>query len=149
MGILTPHKATDCRGCWKRTGTMICRRCNKLKYCSQECQKSHWLIHKQFCGKTYAELRCVWARLAVEMLEKGEDMVSMLHFVQHVGGDFWFTEKGENILHVLAGAPPFMQKFKSKRLRTDFELLLREAVSLGADVNGKCSTGDTPLHIAC
>lgn len=28
-----------------------CARCQKVKYCSQECQKKHWKIHKKICKK--------------------------------------------------------------------------------------------------
>eukprot|EP01029_Cantina_marsupialis_P022317 TRINITY_DN543_c2_g1_i1.p1 TRINITY_DN543_c2_g1~~TRINITY_DN543_c2_g1_i1.p1 ORF type:complete len:702 (-),score=85.29 TRINITY_DN543_c2_g1_i1:184-2289(-) len=27
-----------------------CSRCKLVKYCSTQCQKQHWTIHKQFCG---------------------------------------------------------------------------------------------------
>jgi len=30
----------------------MCSRCYIARYCSQDCQNSHWLIHRQFCGKT-------------------------------------------------------------------------------------------------
>ena len=28
-----------------------CVRCNKARYCSKQCQKSHWREHKKFCNK--------------------------------------------------------------------------------------------------
>jgi hypothetical protein len=28
-----------------------CGRCMKVAYCSKGCQKAHWKLHKQQCGK--------------------------------------------------------------------------------------------------
>ena len=32
-----------------RAGTNVCSRCRKVYYCSSECQKSHWKLHKLVC----------------------------------------------------------------------------------------------------
>jgi hypothetical protein len=33
----------------ERSKTMYCSRCRSATYCSHECQKAHWKIHKLFC----------------------------------------------------------------------------------------------------
>ena len=39
-----------CGFCAKRTqNLLICTGCKKIKYCNQNCQKSHWKLHKQNC----------------------------------------------------------------------------------------------------
>ncbi|KAG9408581.1 hypothetical protein AC1031_020437 [Aphanomyces cochlioides] len=35
-----------------QAGTKTCNRCHKARYCSRECQASHWKEHKKFCGKS-------------------------------------------------------------------------------------------------
>jgi hypothetical protein len=45
-----------CKTC-KPTGRnklLACSRCKQVYYCSQQCQKEHWKVHKQVCGKTNA-----------------------------------------------------------------------------------------------
>ena len=41
---------TICPGCG-RVATKQCTRCKKQKYCSRECQMSHWPKHKKICKK--------------------------------------------------------------------------------------------------
>lgn len=40
-----------CGNCDKESATKVCGRCKKMKYCSKECQRLHWPVHKQSCGK--------------------------------------------------------------------------------------------------
>src|SRR3990172_604027 len=35
----------------KNIGTKICTACRTVKYCSVECQKKHFPMHKEFCKK--------------------------------------------------------------------------------------------------
>jgi hypothetical protein len=35
----------------ERSKMLYCTRCCQANYCSQECQKSHWPVHKEFCDK--------------------------------------------------------------------------------------------------
>jgi hypothetical protein len=37
-----------------------CTRCLSAWYCSAECQKSHWPIHKRVCNKPWADTDAVW-----------------------------------------------------------------------------------------
>jgi len=41
-----------CIRCGKANSHSLCARCQKVKYCSRECQKEHWKEHKQFCVPT-------------------------------------------------------------------------------------------------
>uniref|UniRef100_A0A0G4HVX9 MYND-type domain-containing protein n=1 Tax=Chromera velia CCMP2878 TaxID=1169474 RepID=A0A0G4HVX9_9ALVE len=40
----------DAPGCSKK-GTQKCRSCKEARYCSKECQVSHWSVHKEACKK--------------------------------------------------------------------------------------------------
>jgi hypothetical protein len=46
------HKMAGCSApqCYN-SGTKICSRCKKARYCSSECQKLHWKTHKIMCKK--------------------------------------------------------------------------------------------------
>jgi hypothetical protein len=52
-----------CRVCDAETGpngvpVMTCSRCKKVYYCSRECQKKHWPVHKKFCTNAAGEKIC-------------------------------------------------------------------------------------------
>jgi hypothetical protein len=38
-----------CAHCQKPNTTTVCGRCGKVRYCSVECQKAEWKIHKKRC----------------------------------------------------------------------------------------------------
>lgn len=40
-----------CAHCYKPSCTDRCALCKKVYYCSQECQKAHWIIHKNNCAQ--------------------------------------------------------------------------------------------------
>lgn len=61
LGTALPNEARPgrviCGGCnkdssWFSAGLMKCSRCNAESYCSRECQKSQWKVHKKACGKS-------------------------------------------------------------------------------------------------
>lgn len=43
------------KGCTNSTKLKICTRCKDVKYCSTECQKADWPVHKQICKKNDME----------------------------------------------------------------------------------------------
>ena len=45
---INPRKMASCAKC-NGIATLSCSKCLSVKYCSRECQKQHWLIHKQTC----------------------------------------------------------------------------------------------------
>ena len=48
----------ECRGCGKPTEQLkLCSRCQMAAYCSPECQRAHWPIHKRECRKLELEER--------------------------------------------------------------------------------------------
>ena len=46
-----------CVKCGKDGATKRCARCRSAKYCSVECQKSHWSEHKKNCQAPQAEVK--------------------------------------------------------------------------------------------
>jgi hypothetical protein len=36
-----------------------CQNSRNVNYCSRECQEADWHVHKQYCGKTYQEIRAM------------------------------------------------------------------------------------------
>ncbi len=42
----------ECAECGRRKGLKCCSRCKAERYCSAECQKEHWPVHKAMCQKT-------------------------------------------------------------------------------------------------
>jgi len=141
----------SCHACWKRAGGSICRRCNKVKYCSAQCQKNHWPEHKLFCGKDDGHLRHLWGTMTSELLRKGATGTLTKHrqFMQHVGPKFWYNDKGYNILHILVGISKLSKVCRSQDyVFQQLEAFVQEASSYGADMNARCDTGETPLHLA-
>lgn len=47
---------TPCSFCGKRIGVQLCSGCSKtsnIRYCSQECQKAAWPMHKAVCASKH------------------------------------------------------------------------------------------------
>lgn len=53
-----------CAGCGKECEARLCARCCAVGYCSRECQKAHWRVHKNQCkersdhAKAFANVVC-------------------------------------------------------------------------------------------
>ncbi|CAL1717168.1 unnamed protein product [Somion occarium] len=68
-GPLYKHcDATNCRHVEKRDvpAMKTCGRCQKAFYCSQDCQKSDWAIHKRQCGNILQQEQRLMSQIAVE-----------------------------------------------------------------------------------
>ena len=39
--------------------TSKCQRCRSSWYCSVQCQKAHWSVHKHVCNKPHADIEAV------------------------------------------------------------------------------------------
>ena len=52
QGVALPveERSHQCSGCWK-FGSQLrrCSKCQSVRYCSVQCQKSHWPKHKVLC----------------------------------------------------------------------------------------------------
>ena len=42
-----------------RKQTSKCQRCRSVWYCSTQCQKAHWAVHKRVCNKPFADIDAV------------------------------------------------------------------------------------------
>mmetsp|Transcript_20434 Transcript_20434/g.20554 ORF Transcript_20434/g.20554 Transcript_20434/m.20554 type:complete len:294 (-) Transcript_20434:181-1062(-) len=57
---VTPY-ILDCAGCRRPPDITVkndfkrCSRCKRVRYCSVDCQRDHWPIHKKDCGKKMAD----------------------------------------------------------------------------------------------
>ena len=43
----------NCAQCFQVKEIMICARCNVIPYCSKECQRKHWKLHKLQCKSSW------------------------------------------------------------------------------------------------
>ena len=43
------HKMTTCATCFQPNATLQCTACSQLVYCSKQCQRQDWAIHKLEC----------------------------------------------------------------------------------------------------
>lgn len=43
------RKGRRCAHCWESKGLKKCGRCLEVYYCSKECQKMHWGLHREVC----------------------------------------------------------------------------------------------------
>jgi len=52
---------TTCHGCGlSESASQKCSRCRTVYYCSQECQRQHWPIHKQNCKPGTGSRSMIW-----------------------------------------------------------------------------------------
>lgn len=50
-------KDRTCQCCHKAAAKLAaCARCHNVRYCSRECQRADWRLHKRLCGKTPEEI---------------------------------------------------------------------------------------------
>jgi hypothetical protein len=49
LTMADPPAARSCTVCRKDSGISCCGRCKSTSYCSKECQKSDWRMHKLLC----------------------------------------------------------------------------------------------------
>ena len=44
-------KKQPCANCKLKVGSRLCSACHQIGYCSRECQKAHWKVHKAECKR--------------------------------------------------------------------------------------------------
>ena len=47
-------KKQPCAKCKIEVGSRLCSACHQIGYCSRECQKAHWKVHKAWCKRNKA-----------------------------------------------------------------------------------------------
>ena len=68
-----------CEWCLEENQSVRCARCKSVYYCDQECQKKHWILHKQQCNK-----------------EEGKKIITRMHQVNHIVKTTWLCVKKMN-----------------------------------------------------
>jgi hypothetical protein len=62
-----PSEDSFCHNCSKVGKTWRCSKCKRVRYCSRECQKSHWKGHKKTCGMSVADAMLQLHKLCGDM----------------------------------------------------------------------------------
>ncbi len=60
-----PAARVECAECGRRKQLQKCARCRGIHYCSAECQKEHWKVHKPDCKKVAAPAAAAGSSQAV------------------------------------------------------------------------------------
>ncbi|OQS04613.1 hypothetical protein THRCLA_20838 [Thraustotheca clavata] len=93
--------------CRSTDASMRCSRCKSVFYCSHECQRSHWAMHKRSCTYMYAAMR--WKTL------ESEWWATLPRDVHKTYGEVYFMLQGLKPCVVLTGVPnAFKQDFYDK-----------------------------------
>lgn len=67
-----------CVVCWEeQTHMSTCGRCRTVLYCSTECQKKHWPIHKLTCNKEQKE-EGRQAKQIIRIVSKNENFMNLI-----------------------------------------------------------------------
>lgn len=61
--------------------TQLCKGCKEVPYCSQDCQRTVWKVHKLECRKKMAEHE---GKKGLEKMAKGMSTVSTLEDMQNI-----------------------------------------------------------------
>lgn len=68
MPLHEPSEDSFCHNCSKIGNTLKCSKCKRARYCSRECQKSHWKAgHKKTCGISVEDTLLQLHRLGLNM----------------------------------------------------------------------------------
>ncbi|KAL4421200.1 hypothetical protein ABPG77_010075 [Micractinium sp. CCAP 211/92] len=49
--VTSQHRVCAAEGCVATKGLKLCARCGTVRYCSPECQASHWAVHRRTCKR--------------------------------------------------------------------------------------------------
>lgn len=61
------HVSSTCHACGRANPRFRCAQCKEVRYCSTECQRTDWLLHKQLCAKPQLQQEQEALTLAAEM----------------------------------------------------------------------------------
>ena len=128
-----------------KTKLQKCSRCNSVRYCSRECQKTHWAIHKAVC-KEIAERQQAIAD-AARLNEVFDVAVDYLRARDWRKFESLINENLDVLNHQ-------SEEFGSASLLYACAVLaLPQAVKMlldkQADINIQNVEGATPLYMAC
>ena len=76
------HGMCQNQSCDSRRKLKVCNRCGSAKYCSRECQKADWKLHKKICGKIQRKIAAtpVQVRAIVENSNSRRHGICILFF---------------------------------------------------------------------
>ena len=119
-------------GSCEKTGKHLCSGCNEELYCSRDCQKSHWLLHKHSCQN---------AAKATAVTSFDSLSVKQLKNLLKVKAASFDATKKKNVLDQL---DQIVEKPQLIKLVSDnVQLTEVESLLSVSDVNGKSSSGSS------
>ena len=152
-GLHIERRKECCVFCQAENAVNKCAACNIARYCSKECQKQHWKMHKTICKRLSGPLQESYNEKAKRDLKNGTGSV----------GDRLYNACKINRLAdvesllVTEGAATFINVVMDDTGGTGFYLAAQSGsigiakllISHGALVNQGSHEGYSPLHIAC
>ena len=133
-GVTEPDP--ECKSCKNPLATLVCSRCQNVKYCNEECQREDWSRHKQNCLTKVEQSR---HNLGIRLyMASGGDSVPSIAALLKKGADIHYVwiEQAEAtpfmaaVLHLAFGSIDFL-------------------ISAGVRVDDVDINGSSALHMAC
>lgn len=90
-----------CHKCGRTPDTLQrCGRCKVVTYCSRECQKIHWKVHKKYCKENQAVGMSVGSQQMMVAAREGDENQVMGLLMQ--GEGIGVDENGNTLFHYLS-----------------------------------------------
>ncbi len=128
-----------------KTKLQKCSRCNSVRYCSRECQKTHWAIHKAVCKEIVERQQAI-----ADAARLNEVFDAALDYLRARDWRKFESLINEN-LDVLNHQSEEFQRISLLHACAELGILQSAKMLLDkqADVNIQSVKGVTPLNMAC